>query len=47
MFSTERTQAKPQHEKNVMNKVLDRGWKEEARKHFKWAVQGVPVETAL
>jgi hypothetical protein len=30
-----------------MNKDLDRGWKEEARKHFKWAVQGVPVETAL
>jgi len=31
MFSTERTQAKPQLEKSVMNKDLDRGWKEEAR----------------
>jgi len=30
-----------------MNKDLDRGWNEEARQHFRWAVQVLPGGTAL
>jgi len=30
-----------------MKKDLDRGWKEEARQHCRWAVQGLLGGTAL